>query len=224
MSSLNVKSRESLVRNTLSPFYARIRTAGMFVASLAGHAGVPILEAKRFIKFAVVGAIGFVVDFGVFNLLLNPFALLMAPGTAVHQGLVSLGLSTPQVATLVPTFPGAISFVMAILSNFLWNRYWTYPDSRSKSFRRQFAQFWVVSVTGILIRVPIITFTHQAFTQMIVLAMPTLSPLSVRLGKNLALVLSVLVVMFWNFFVNRYWTYSDVNSENDDAGTPGTRL
>jgi putative flippase GtrA len=197
--------------------YARIRTVGMYVATMAGHAGVPILEAKRFIKFVVVGAIGFVVDFGVFNLLLSPFSLLMAPGTLLHQWLVSLGLTTAQVATLVPTFPGAISFVMAILSNFLWNRYWTYPDSRSKSFRRQFAQFWVVSITGILIRVPIITFTHQAFTQMIAVTMPTLAPLSVRLGKNLALVLAVLVVMFWNFFVNRYWTYNDVESNEDAA-------
>jgi putative flippase GtrA len=196
--------------------YARIRTVGMYVASMAGHAGVPILEAKRFIKFAVVGVIGFVVDFGVFNLLLGPFALFMAPGSPLHQWLVSLGLAPAQVATLVPTFPGAISFVMAILSNFLWNRYWTYPDSRSKSFRRQFAQFWVVSVTGILIRVPIITFTHQAFTEMILFTFPTLGLFSVRLGKNLALVLSVIVVMFWNFFVNRYWTYNDVESSAND--------
>jgi putative flippase GtrA len=196
----------------LFPMYAKLRTWGMFVANMVGRTGVPILEAKRFIKFVVVGAIGFIVDFGVFNLLLNPFALWLAPGTALHQSLVNLGLASEQVATLVPTFPGAISFVMAILSNFLWNRYWTYPDSRSKSFRRQFAQFWLVSVTGILIRVPIITFTHRSFTQMVAIALPNLEPLAVRLGKNLALVLSVIVVMFWNFFVNRYWTYNDVSA------------
>jgi putative flippase GtrA len=190
----------------------------MYVANMAGHAGVPVLEAKRFIKFAVVGVIGFIVDFGVFNLLLGPFGLMLAPTSPLHQWLASLGLSSEQVTTLVPTFPGAISFVMAILSNFLWNRYWTYPDSRSKSFRRQFAQFWVVSITGILIRVPIVTFTHRPFTDMIALAMPDLAPLSVRLGKNMALVLSVLVVMFWNFFVNRYWTYNDVES-NDSVSS-----
>jgi putative flippase GtrA len=195
--------------------YARIRMVGMYVANMAGHAGVPVLEAKRFIKFAVVGVIGFVVDFGVFNLLLGPFGLIMAPAAPLHQWLVSLGLTPAHVITLVPAFPGAISFIMAILSNFLWNRYWTYPDSRSKSFRRQFAQFWVVSVTGILIRVPILTFTHRAFTDMVVFAAPDLESLSVRLGKNLALVLSVLVVMFWNFFVNRYWTYNDVESTRD---------
>jgi putative flippase GtrA len=192
--------------------YAKLRTWGMFVANIVGRTGVPVLEAKRFIKFVVVGAIGFIVDFGVFNLLLGPFSWWLAPGTGLHQGLVNLGLTSEQVSILVPTFPGAISFVMAILSNFIFNRYWTYPDSRSKSFRRQFAQFWLVSVTGILIRVPIITFTHRSFTQFVIYAIPDFAPMSVRLGKNLALVLSVVVVMFWNFFVNRYWTYNDVEA------------
>jgi putative flippase GtrA len=194
--------------------YERIRMVGMYAASLAGRIGVPLLEAKRFIKFVVVGAIGFIVDFGVFNLLLGPFSLLLAEGTAVHQWLLSLGLTVDHVSTLVPTFPGAISFVMAILSNFLWNRYWTYPDSRSKSLRRQFAQFWVVSITGILIRVPILTFTHRPLTELVSYSMPAFSHLAVRIGKNFALMLSVIVVMFWNFFVNRYWTYNDVEAGN----------
>jgi putative flippase GtrA len=31
------------------------------------------------------------------------------------------------------------------------------------------------------------------------------------LGKNLTLAIAVSVVMLWNFFINRYWTYNDVN-------------
>jgi len=30
------------------------------------------------------------------------------------------------------------------------------------------------------------------------------------LAKNMTLAIAVIVVMFWNFFVNRYITYSDV--------------
>jgi hypothetical protein len=30
------------------------------------------------------------------------------------------------------------------------------------------------------------------------------------LGENVTLVIAVVIVLFWNFFVNRYWTYSDV--------------
>jgi putative flippase GtrA len=32
------------------------------------------------------------------------------------------------------------------------------------------------------------------------------------MGENLTLAIAVLIVLFWNFFVNRYWTYSDVES------------
>ena len=31
-----------------------------------------------------------------------------------------------------------------------------------------------------------------------------------RLADNLSLAVAVLVVLFWNFFANRHWTYNDV--------------
>jgi len=48
---------------------------------------------------------------------------------------------------------GTISFIAAITSNFIWNRYWTYPDSRSKPVPHQLAQFVVINVMGLGIRV-----------------------------------------------------------------------
>jgi putative flippase GtrA len=179
-------------------------------AGVAGRFGVNEREAERFFKFAVVGAIGFIVDFGIFNLSLRPFELLLDSGTAVHSFLVGLGLNDEQTISLARTFASTLSFIAAIISNFLWNRYWTYPDSRSRSIRRQLAQFTLVSVAGIIIRIPIITYTHTPFTNLVA-SIAALEPYSVRIGDNLALVVAVIVVMFWNFFVNRYWTYNDVN-------------
>lgn len=179
------------------------------VANMVGRFGVNEREAERFFKFAVVGAIGFIVDFGVLNLSLRPFELLLDNGTVMHNFLVGLGLNDAQTISLAGTFASTLSFIAAIISNFLWNRYWTYPDSRSRSVRRQLAQFTVVSGAGILIRTPIIYFTHTPFANLAT-TVPALEPYSVRIGANLALVLAVIVVMFWNFFVNRYWTYNDV--------------
>ena len=176
---------------------------------MAGRFGVNEKEAERFFKFAMVGVIGFIVDFGIFNLSLRPFELLLENGTALHNFFVGLGLNDEQTISLARTLASTLSFVAAIVSNFLWNRYWTYPDSRTRSIRRQLAQFTVVSLAGILIRVPIITYTHTPFTN-IVANIAVLKPYSVRIGDNLALVVAVIVVMFWNFFVNRYWTYNDV--------------
>jgi len=180
------------------------------LTKVSGRFGVNPTEAERFFKFIVVGTIGFVVDFGLFNLLLEPFSKLLIPGAPLYNLLTGFGLSPALVVNLGPTFAGTISFIAAIISNFLWNRYWTYPDSRSKSPRRQFVMFLLVSLTGILIRVPIITFLHQPLTSLFAL-FPLLEPYAQRLGENAALAISVLIVLFWNFFANRYWTYSDVD-------------
>jgi putative flippase GtrA len=176
---------------------------------VSGRFGVNPKEAERFFKFMVVGAIGFVVDFGLFNLLIEPFNQLLSVGAPLFTLLVNLGLDPSFVVTLAPTFAGTISFIAAIISNFLWNRYWTYPDSRSKSPRRQFVMFLLVSLAGILIRIPIITFLHGPLTSLFDLV-PLFEPYAERLGENAALAISVVIVLFWNFFANRYWTYSDV--------------
>ena len=144
-------------------------------------------ERKRFMRFAMVGVIGAVVDFGTFNLLTAVFGITVVVGSV-------------------------FSFIAAIVSNFTWNRFWTYPDSRSKRIHEQLAQFTVVSVVGLMIRTPIIAvlegplrrfFAGYNFVNMRLIT-PDL------LGNNLALAIAVSVVMFWNFFINRYWTYGDI--------------
>jgi putative flippase GtrA len=143
-------------------------------------------ERTRFLKFAVVGVIGAVVDFGIANLLIYVF----------HVNLV---------------VAGTISFICAIISNFTWNRLWTYPDSRSKSPLVQFIQFSVINVLGLAIRVPILKFGEPLLLHLfesLPFQIPFFSP--DFLAKNMTLAIAVIVVMFWNFFVNRYITYSDV--------------
>jgi putative flippase GtrA len=143
-------------------------------------------ERTRFLRFAVVGIIGAVVDFGIANLLVKVFAF-------------SLVLA------------GTISFVCAILSNFSWNRVWTYPDSRTKPVMKQLLLFAFISVLGLCIRVPILNFGEPVmdrFFSSLPFQLPFLSP--EFLGRNVILAIAVIIVMFWNFFANRYWTYNDV--------------
>ena len=144
------------------------------------------VERTRFLKFLVVGIIGAVVDFGVMNLLTYLFAM-------------------PLV------FAGTISFICAVISNFIWNRYWTYPDSRSRPITRQLAMFFLVNIAGVAIRIPILHFMEPVFLSFISrFSLP--APLTGDvLAKNLTLALAVFVVLLWNFFVNRYWTYNDVS-------------
>jgi putative flippase GtrA len=165
-------------------------------------------EFKRFAKFLVVGTTGFIVDFGVFNLLIRAVQL---PDVVVW-GVPIKGATLAQ----------AISFTLAAINNFLWNRYWTYPDSRSKPILRQFGMFFVLSAIGLAIRTPIFSLLsgpmvalvesmqYGVFAGPINFATGTLHISIEQLGLNLALVVAVLVVLFWNFFSNRFITYSDV--------------
>ena len=154
-------------------------------------------EIKRFLKFLVVGSTGFVVDFGIFNLLIR-------------------GLNFP------PVLAQAISFSLAAVNNFLWNRYWTYPDSRSKPILRQFGQFFLLSVIGLLIRTPIFSLLSSPakavvdsvplgpFAGVLDFAINTIHLTADQIANNAALAGAVLVVLFWNFFSNRFITYGDV--------------
>lgn len=146
-------------------------------------------EFGRFTKFAVVGSIGAFVDFGAFNL---------------FRG----GLGIP------PILAQAFSFSAALTSNFIWNRFWTYPDSRSKDWRHQATQFALVNLIGLAIRTPIFVATGPGMTRLAdrLLGLLPRAPFSIEavaLGSNLALAVAVIVVLFWNFSANRMWTYSD---------------
>jgi putative flippase GtrA len=154
-------------------------------------------EVKRFLKFLAVGVTGFVVDFGVFNLLIRAIGL-------------------PAVLAQ------AISFTLAATNNFLWNRYWTYPDSRSKPILRQFGQFFLLSAIGLFIRTPIFSLlsgpavaivesvSHGPFAGLLDFAIAGLRLTTDQIASNVALACAVLVVLFWNFFSNRFITYGDV--------------
>lgn len=145
-------------------------------------------ERSRFLRFAVVGAIGAVVDFGIANLLTRAF----------HFPLV---------------LAGTISFIAAILNNFIWNRNWTYPDSRSKPVMAQLVQFSIISVMGLAIRIPVLWYLEPPMERLMANLGLDFPPImnSTQLADNITLAIAVVIVMFWNFFANRYWTYNDVD-------------
>ncbi len=143
-------------------------------------------ERKRFLRFAVVGTIGAIIDFGTFNILF-------------------------QIVHIQPVVASIISFTAAITSNYIWNRYWTYPDSREKNISKQLIQFALVNLVGLGIRTPIFWGLSRLFVAMLNAAELTFTFASNKaLSNNGALAIAVVVVMFWNFFANRYWTFNDV--------------
>jgi len=143
-------------------------------------------EGRRFFKFTVVGSIGFVVDAGTLAIL-----------------TIWIGLSD--------VYAQMLSFTAALTSNFIWNRFWTYPDSRSKPIRHQAVQFAIVNLIRTLIFIfakPPLTRAAGAYAGSL---QARLALDEVVVGRYATLALAVIVVLFWNFGVNRIWTYSDVS-------------
>ena len=142
-----------------------------------------------------MGTWGFIVDFGTLTFLIEVVEL---PRLVVEN--------TPFSATVGLVLANSISFSLAVLSNFTLNRYWTYPESRSKRKRVQLPQFALVSIIGLFLNNLIFALTTPLFDQLLA----SLSDPAWIDGYVPAKMLATVVVLFWNFFVNRYWTYSNV--------------
>jgi putative flippase GtrA len=83
-------------------------------------------ELRRFVRFAAIGVVGTLVDFGLL--------------VVFKEGL---GFPTLIANTL--------SYSAGIANNFTLNRLWTYSDSTKRRVLVQLAQFTLVSLTGLLL-------------------------------------------------------------------------
>ena len=149
-------------------------------------------ELARFLKFSAVGALGAVIDFGLLNLLV-------------------------QLAGFPKVLANACSFSAAVVSNFVWNRLWVYPETRGEPLSRQFVQFSVVNLAGLAINTGIFYSTDRWFLGETGLLAGPVGTLAGAIGMshfdlayNAAKVIATAVVLFWNFLVNRLWTFRHV--------------
>ncbi len=154
-------------------------------------------QKKRFIKFALVGISGTIIDFGFFN-------------------LFSSFLGVPALIASV------FSFSIAVVNNFYWNRLWTYPESKNTNLANQLTKFGVVSVLGLVIRTPLFALIENPMINAANSLLPALFPIEPGIvGHNIALASVIVVVLFWNYFVNRFWTYRNLEpvKRSEDHGS-----
>ncbi|RLT37513.1 MAG: GtrA family protein [Chloroflexi bacterium] len=139
------------------------------------------IEAKRFVKFAMVGAAGAVTDFAILNILI-------------------------QLAGFQEWQANAVSFIVAVIQNFFLNRRWTFPESQNRHAGKQLGQFALVSLIGLAINMAVFLTIHHGFEAQWI-AFVGNEHLGFTLSYNVAKLLAIGVVLFWNFAANRLWTY-----------------
>ena len=164
-------------------------------------------RVKRFAKFAVVGAIGAVVDFVVLNIMKVVFENIgLGVGWDVSMKPHEIQLAAANI----------ISFSAAVLSNFTWNRLWTFPESRERPLGKQLVQFTIVSVLGLIINTVLLLVMDRYVFQRF---------FDPRVSYNLAKAVAIGVVLFWNFGMNLIWTYRGIEvggKEETPKGSEGS--
>jgi putative flippase GtrA len=133
------------------------------VGSRAGRALRARHNWVQLAKFCTVGGSGYVVNM------------------AVYIGLHALGVKYYIAAT--------ISFLIAVVNNYLWNRLWTFRDQRGH-FGRQGLRFFVVSMTV------------YAANILLLLALVALG-----LGEIVSQACAIVLVTPINFIGNKLWSF-----------------
>jgi putative flippase GtrA len=95
----------------------------------------------QFVRFGVVGLVGVVVDVGIFNLL----RLTVLAPELIHEG---------------PVIAKVISTSIAIVTNWIGNRYWTFGSMRRSRVLREGLEFALVSVGGMGIALLCLWVSH----------------------------------------------------------------
>ncbi len=139
---------------------------GMWVTYIIA-ARVPVLV--QIAKFGAVGVANTVIDFGILNFLSAYFEIYS--GAAI----------SPLNAT---------SFTVAVVNSYFWNKYWTFKAGK-ESGSKQFIEFIIVSVIGILINTAIV-YLATTFAQ-------PFAGFSEAQWLNVSKVFATFLSLVWNF-------------------------
>lgn len=148
----------------LVPFTPLAWVLGVQLGYALGTLMSPFMQ---FGKFACIGFANAAVDFGVLYIL-----------------IASTGLAAGVAYTLFKT----ISFSIATVHSYLWNKYWTFGATGSRNRGREFLSFVSVSLASLLINVSIASIV-VAFRPLTVTA-ASWAGISAIVGSAVALIVS----------------------------------
>lgn len=124
------------------------------------------------------------------------FLTVGALGTFLDFGL----LTVLKLAGLPTLLANSLSFTAGLLNNFTWNRLWTFADAVKTDWLKQLVQFTLVSLVGLALNNLIVISLEGVLGTL--LGQP-------QWGYLPAKVIATGVVVFWNYFANRTWTFKE---------------
>ena len=120
----------------------------------------------KFIRFGLVGFSGIFVDFGT--------TYFLKEKLKVHKYIAN-----------------SCGFLLATISNYLLNRYWTFQSTDPRAFE-QFGKFLAIAVIGLIFNNLIIYILND----------------KLKINFYLSKVFAIAAVSLWNFFANYIYTFA----------------
>lgn len=176
------------------PFFLIGTPAGLYVAYLIGKR---ISVAWQIGKFGVIGVLNTLVDWGV-------LAVLLAVGprffNATSEGTI-LGLGT--VVITMYTMYKSISFIVANINSYYWNKYWTFATGFARKTKAEFLQFFAVSLIGFLLNVGIASYVFKAINP--------LAGMNVDQWGLVGAAIGSVVGLAWNFLGYKFIVFKETD-------------
>lgn len=138
-----------------------------------------VQSAKQFLKFGVVGTAGAIVDFGTYNIMTR----------GVHWTTTYHFFGFEIIAA------NLVSVFIAIMVNFLLNKYWTFRNGSRSVVQQGAGYFGLNFVTFIL---------NQLLTSFFTFKVPFVALLFGAQRDNAAKALSIGFILFLNFFGSKF--------------------
>ena len=131
-------------------------------------------------KFGATGAANFAVDIGILALLVIIF---------YPQG----NIPTTSFAIFK-----TISFVLATINSYIWNKYWSFQDKESSDILQEFGKFILVSSIGLVLNVIVAT---------IVKSLHGLTDLDPKTWAAISAMVASVAVLTWNFIGYKFLVF-----------------
>jgi len=159
----------------IAVFFTLLAAIGVYIGYLLSKIAGFFFQLA---KFGAVGAANFAVDFGVLNLL-----------------IFITGIANGWYFTLFKS----ISFIVAVTNSFFWNKMWTFGKKDQKHAGKEFVQFLLVSLIGLLL--------NAGIASLIVNVVGPLGSIGLKTWANVGTAVASILVLVWNFVGYKFFVF-----------------
>jgi putative flippase GtrA len=152
-----------------------------FVAYFIGKK-IPVIF--QLAKYFTVGIANTVVDLGILSLLILISGIAQGVAYSIFKG---------------------ISFVIAVVHSYFWNKHWTFGAVKATKTKQEFSQFFIVSVVGFAINVGIASLVVNIIGPRFGISNELWATIGAAIGSVIGLV--------WNFIGYKLIVFKEKNGE-----------